>query len=110
MANTCTHHERTSHYHRRGLRGLYRGHLHRQGTTLEDHLKFNFGMPGPEGYRKALRIMKQAEKFGTRFAYEDVKSVIRDEATGLFTVKTSGQNYEARSIIVATGASARYLG
>ena len=36
----------------------------RKGTTLEDHLKFNFGMPGPEGYRKALRIMKQAEKFG----------------------------------------------
>ena len=24
----------------------------------------NFGMPGPEGYRKALRLMKQAEKFG----------------------------------------------
>lgn len=53
---------------------------------------------------------QQAEKFGTRFAYEDVKSVVRDEATGLFTVKTSGQNYETRSIIVATGASARYLG
>lgn len=36
----------------------------RKGQSLEEHLKYNFGMPGPEGYRKALRIMKQAEKFG----------------------------------------------
>lgn len=36
---------------------------HRKGRTLEENLKYNFGMPGPEGYRKALRIMKQAEKF-----------------------------------------------
>ena len=27
-------------------------------------MEFNFGMPEPEGYRKALRMMKQAEKFG----------------------------------------------
>jgi acetyl-CoA carboxylase carboxyl transferase alpha subunit len=37
---------------------------HRKGSTLEENLDFNFGMPGPEGYRKALRLMKQAEKFG----------------------------------------------
>ena len=36
---------------------------HRKGTTLEENLHCNFGMPGPEGYRKALRVMKQAEKF-----------------------------------------------
>ena len=36
---------------------------HRKGTTLEENLRCNFGMPGPEGYRKALRLMKQAEKF-----------------------------------------------
>lgn len=36
---------------------------HRKGKTLEENLKFNFGMPNPEGYRKALRLMKQAEKF-----------------------------------------------
>ncbi|MBP3508449.1 acetyl-CoA carboxylase carboxyltransferase subunit alpha [Oscillibacter sp.] len=35
----------------------------RKGKTLEENLKCNFGMPGPEGYRKALRLMKQAEKF-----------------------------------------------
>ncbi len=37
---------------------------HRKGNTLEENLRYNFGMPGPEGYRKALRLMKQAEKFG----------------------------------------------
>ncbi|MCD8069618.1 MAG: acetyl-CoA carboxylase, carboxyltransferase subunit beta, partial [Lachnospiraceae bacterium] len=35
----------------------------RKGKTLEEKMKCNFGMPGPEGYRKALRLMKQAEKF-----------------------------------------------
>ena len=37
---------------------------HRKGSTLEENLACNFGMPGPEGYRKALRLMQQAEKFG----------------------------------------------
>lgn len=37
---------------------------HRKGKDLEENLKYNFGMPGPEGYRKACRLMKQAEKFG----------------------------------------------
>ena len=36
---------------------------HRKGADLKENLKYNFGMPGPEGYRKALRLMKQAEKF-----------------------------------------------
>lgn len=36
---------------------------HRKGSSLEENLACNFGMPGPEGYRKALRLMKQAEKF-----------------------------------------------
>ena len=37
---------------------------HRKGNNLNENLACNFGMPGPEGYRKALRLMKQAEKFG----------------------------------------------
>jgi acetyl-CoA carboxylase carboxyl transferase subunit alpha len=36
----------------------------RKGTTLKERIKSNFGMPNPEGYRKALRCMKIAEKFG----------------------------------------------
>ncbi len=35
-----------------------------RGDTIEERMKRNFGCPSPEGYRKALRLMKQAEKFG----------------------------------------------
>ncbi|KHD46370.1 acetyl-CoA carboxylase carboxyl transferase subunit alpha [Streptococcus hongkongensis] len=35
-----------------------------KGKNLHDNLYRNFGQPHPEGYRKALRLMKQAEKFG----------------------------------------------
>lgn len=35
-----------------------------KGKNLKDNLHRNFGQPNPEGYRKALRLMKQAEKFG----------------------------------------------
>ena len=34
-----------------------------KGHTLEENVACNFGQPNPEGYRKALRLMKQAEKF-----------------------------------------------
>ena len=36
---------------------------HQKGKTLKDRMQRNFGMPNPEGYRKALRLMKLAEKF-----------------------------------------------
>lgn len=35
-----------------------------KGKTTEENIDRNFGQPHPEGYRKALRLMKQAEKFG----------------------------------------------
>lgn len=34
-----------------------------KGATIEENIERNFGSPHPEGYRKALRLMKQAEKF-----------------------------------------------
>ena len=34
-----------------------------KGSTIEENIERNFGSPHPEGYRKALRLMKQAEKF-----------------------------------------------
>ncbi len=37
---------------------------HQKGRSMKENLDRNFGMPHPEGYRKALRLMKQAEKFG----------------------------------------------
>ena len=37
---------------------------HQKGRDMKENLLRNFGMPHPEGYRKALRLMRQAEKFG----------------------------------------------
>lgn len=34
-----------------------------KGHTIEENIERNFGSPNPEGYRKSLRLMKQAEKF-----------------------------------------------
>jgi acetyl-CoA carboxylase carboxyl transferase subunit alpha len=36
---------------------------HQKGRTVQESMHRNFGMPHPEGYRKALRMMKMAEKF-----------------------------------------------
>jgi acetyl-CoA carboxylase carboxyl transferase subunit alpha len=38
---------------------------HQKGRTTKERIERNFGQPHPEGYRKALRIMKLAERFGT---------------------------------------------
>src|SRR3954471_12362638 len=37
---------------------------HEKGSTTEDRLKHNFGMARPEGYRKAVRLMQLADRFG----------------------------------------------
>jgi len=37
---------------------------HQKGSNTKENLKHNFGSPHPEGYRKALRLMRHAEKFG----------------------------------------------
>ncbi len=34
-----------------------------KGRNLDENLKYRFGMPNPDGYRKAIRLMRQAEKF-----------------------------------------------
>ena len=36
---------------------------HQRGKDTKENIRRNFGMPHPEGYRKTLRLMKQAEKF-----------------------------------------------
>lgn len=38
---------------------------HRKGSTVDENIASNFGMANPEGFRKALRLMKLAVKFGT---------------------------------------------
>ncbi|MCK9548779.1 MAG: acetyl-CoA carboxylase carboxyl transferase subunit alpha [Sphaerochaeta sp.] len=49
--------------------GLIKGHpvtfiANRKGANLKENVRYNYGMSNPEGYRKALRLARQAEKFG----------------------------------------------
>lgn len=37
---------------------------HQKGRGIDENIEYRFGMPNPEGYRKAYRLMEQAEKFG----------------------------------------------
>ena len=37
---------------------------HQKGSNTKENIRHNFGSPHPEGYRKALRVMRHAEKFG----------------------------------------------
>jgi acetyl-CoA carboxylase carboxyl transferase subunit alpha len=37
---------------------------HRKGTNTKDNIRRNFGSPHPEGFRKAMRVMELADKFG----------------------------------------------
>jgi len=74
-----------------------------KGTTLEEKIQNHFGMPHPEGYRKVMRLVRQAEKFhrpvlfliDTPGAYPGVEAEARGQAEAiasslrlLFSVKT----------------------
>lgn len=76
-------------------------------TEIENFPGFPEGIMGPE---LMFNMSQQAEKFGARYVYEDVVSVAQEACTGLFVVTTSGGAYKAKAVIVATGATARYLG
>ena len=76
-------------------------------TEIENFPGFPEGIMGPE---LMFNMSQQAEKFGTRFAFEEVLSVTQEACSGLFVVTTSGGAYKAQAVIVATGAAARYLG
>lgn len=64
-----------------------------KGVTTEEKIHHNFGMPHPEGYRKALRLMKQAEKFkrpilcviDTPGAYPGIGAEERGQASAIAT-------------------------
>ena len=56
-----------------------------KGHDLEENLKRNFGSPHPEGYRKSLRLMKQAEKLGPfDLYYVDSLETISDNSTRIW--------------------------
>ncbi|MFM9413432.1 carboxyltransferase subunit alpha [Peptococcus simiae] len=62
-----------------------------RGRTLEENERVRFGMPMPEGYRKAIRLMRQAEKFGrpvitlvdTPGAYPGIEAENRGQAAAI---------------------------
>jgi acetyl-CoA carboxylase carboxyl transferase subunit alpha len=64
---------------------------HQKGRTLQDSMARNFGMPHPEGYRKALRLMRLASRYGmpvltfidTAGAYPGIGAEERGQATAI---------------------------
>ena len=88
---------------------------HRKGRTLEENLKFNFGMPSPEGYRKAQRLMEQADKFrrpvitfiDTPGAYPGLEAEARGqgEAIARMLAKMSALTVPTIAIVTGEGGS-----
>ncbi len=74
-------------------------------TDVDDFPGFEKGIQGPELMDK---MRKQAERFNTRFLSEDVMSV--DFSKKLFTIQTESQTLQTQTVIIATGASAMWLG
>jgi acetyl-CoA carboxylase carboxyl transferase subunit alpha len=81
---------------------------HEKGNDTEDRLKHNFGMPHPEGYRKACRIMAMASKFGlplltfvdTAGAYPGVGAEERGQSEAI--AKCIERSLELKTPIIAT--------
>lgn len=88
---------------------------HQRGKDTKDNVKRNFGMPHPEGYRKALRLMKQAEKFNrpiicfidTKGAYPGKAAEERgqSEAIARNLVEMAGLTVPVISIVIGEGGS-----
>lgn len=76
-------------------------------TDVENFPGFPEGIMGPD---LMMNVQKQAERFGTRVEY-DLVSSIEPQDGGHILVKTNGGNeYETRTVIIATGATPRWLG
>jgi acetyl-CoA carboxylase carboxyl transferase subunit alpha len=88
---------------------------HQKGKDINDNIKRNFGMPHPEGYRKALRLMKQAEKFNrpilcfidTPGAYCGLGAEERGqgEAIAKNLIEMAGLKVPVISIVIGEGGS-----
>ena len=84
---------------------------HQKGKTTEDNIKSNFGMANPEGYRKALRLMKLAEKYripvvsliDTPGAYPGLEAEARGQAQAIAQNLTEMSRLETPIVVVVTG-------
>ena len=87
------------------IEGLESGGQLMTTTDVENFPGFPDGIMGPELIENMRR---QAEKFGTKFVYDDVIDV--DFSKVPFTVKTDSQEYQSQTVIISTGARPRKLG
>lgn len=88
---------------------------HQRGKSTKENIRRNFGMPHPEGYRKALRLMHQAEKFGrpiicfidTKGAYPGKAAEERgqSEAIARNLFEMSGLRVPIISVVIGEGGS-----
>lgn len=88
---------------------------HQRGKTTKENIRRNFGMPHPEGYRKALRLMKQAEKFNrpiicfidTKGAYPGKAAEERgqSEAIARNLIEMAGLKVPVISVVIGEGGS-----
>ena len=88
---------------------------HQKGREMESHLYRNFGMANPEGYRKALRLMKLAERFNlpvltlidTAGAYPGLEAEERGqgEAIARNRMEMAGLNTKIIAVIIGEGGS-----
>ena len=93
---------------------------HNKGKTVEENLKRNFAQARPEGYRKALRIMRLAEKFGlpvvtfvdTQGAYPGLDAEERGQAEAIARNLTemAGLRTPIIALITGEGGSGGALG
>lgn len=79
-------------------------------AAITDLIENYPGFPnGINGFELAQKMDEQARKFGARFE-NDIITGFRRNDDSTFTIKTEGGSYDARSVIIATGASSRKLG
>jgi len=84
---------------------------HQKGRDTKENLRRNFAMPHPEGYRKALRLMKLAEKFGkplitfidTPGAYPGIGAEERGQAEAIARNLREMSELKAPIMVVVTG-------
>lgn len=87
------------------IEGMERGGQLMITTDVENYPGFPDGVMGPDLMEQ---MRKQAERFGTRIVSSDVTDV--DFSSSPFTAKVGSDKYTAQSVIISTGASARWLG
>ena len=93
---------------------------HQKGRTLQENMDRNFGMAHPEGYRKAIRVMKLAEKFNrpiitfidTSGAYPGIAAEERGQAEAIATNLRDMSNLKVPiiSVVIGEGGSGGALG